>query len=49
MEVSQPPDTASHIMVFTSRITEKVEIAYSMCLVFCTLCWPIVDEKLPAR
>lgn len=50
MEVSQPPDTASHIMVSASRIIEKLEIAYCMCLCFWTLgFWPNVAEKLLVR
>ena len=50
MEVSHPPDTASHIMVSASRIIEKLEIAYCMCLGFWTLgFWPNVAEKLMVR
>lgn len=50
MEVSQLPDTASHVMVSSSRITQKLEIAYCMCLGFWTLgFWPDAAEKLLLR
>lgn len=34
MAASQSPDTTSHVMVPTSRIIEKLEIAYGMGLDF---------------
>lgn len=50
MAVSQPPDTTSRIMVSTSRMTKKLEIAYCMCLSFWTLgIRPNVAERLWRR
>lgn len=50
MAVSQSPDTTSRIAVPTSRIIEKLEIAYGVGLDFWTLgFWPNVGEKLLRR
>lgn len=50
MAVSQPPDTPPHIMGSTSRIIEKLGIAYCVCLSLWTLgFWPNAAEKLLIR